>query len=325
MISNRIYTWILTIVFAALFIERAMRVRRLEEQLAAASASALSSEAVSPTSAEISPFTAGSGSSRDPRSAQRDLEVGEVQLLQELEAKRARGDLVLESDNPFEQRRMEEMRERFLKDSALTHAEEYERIFGESGLSPETSRQLQDYVVRITRSYANASSALGELKNAQENYKRRLKQLLSPEDYDKYWAFEADKPTEPQVSVLKKHLMDSHVDLDPALEATLKTLVRQSGAYMISVGIPRTILEGIPPSSSGEAYDATVGPRRIAELRRSRTEFVEQAIRFGLLEMVVKSLASYYDEAIDQREYSVKTTLKRMKEAESDWRAAKRE
>jgi hypothetical protein len=231
----------------------------------------------------------------------------EEELLAVLERK-MRGDFILEYEDPRQRRRAEQFKAQAVELHASRVAPEYSRIFGELGISQEVIPQLQQHISQIYKATVEAEFSMQQLLSAKNLYKVRLKEnILSPEQYSAYIAYEESKKGAREISALETFARERNLALDPKSEQAITELLQRTQAYTEKRWDGP--LDGLPEIVVGNEAAADYLNREIAQISENAVALLAMAQENNLPQDYIVLLKDYYDQIVASKRTTIENVL----------------
>jgi len=201
----------------------------------------------------------------------------------------------LASELPELKRRLDEQAEQGARHTRRERDAEYSALFAKLGIAPALREPLKDHLAEIHKARIRDGQASTQLAYAQSALESRLTQLLGPEKYGEYRAYEEGHRARQEWTALQAFATANQLTLgDPA---PLQRLIQAHEAYskttLFAVGGP---FDEMPDAISGSDVVPTL--ERRLETLKERAAGLLQAARPGFESSTIAALESYYGEQI---------------------------
>lgn len=245
-----------------------------------------------------------------------NADTDDLALAKLLARRRESGDYVLKLEDPLEQRVAREAISNLVSGFHATNSKSYMPLFEQFGVDQKTAEQLVSHITKIQEAYLHAESSIRQMRLAQADYDRRLKQLLPAEKYAEYAAYEDKKPAVEELKHIQAFAKSEGLPDLPALNDSIADVIRQIGTYA-------TRQTQIGPYTS--VPEAFVGSPELA-LQRMNDEMQALAEAAGRIRQIASAaglpsqtsemLVAYYTSEANRRAFSIER-LTRVTESEA--------
>jgi hypothetical protein len=205
----------------------------------------------------------------------------------------AAGDYVLSSEIPITRRANEEQVEKAAALAMQRREADYTDLFAALGLDAKTSAQLKHHLLQIYRAKVEASQALGQLAQAEDDFDRRARQVMD----GKYAVFRADEeayPARREVERFQEFAAGAGVPLTATQKTQLQQLIGESKAYSFGTlsewGGPYQ--DPIPPAA-GPAV-VTLLETQLARMQERSAQLSAAAEKSGFDDSTRAALKNYF-------------------------------
>ena len=154
----------------------------------------------------------------------------DIQETAELQSRKAKGEFILRNESPL-MRRSQALAFAAISLTRLTNnAQDYNSEFTKLGIDVECSRSLQRHIARIAQASLEVESALIQLLEARLTYDKRIRGLLTPDEYLAYKDYEESKPSVSAIAKIRRLIAAAGLpSLSQECESAVMHLVKTSG------------------------------------------------------------------------------------------------
>jgi hypothetical protein len=241
------------------------------------------------------------GTNNDP--SQAFITDGDIKTALEMNDRARHGEYILKFERPLDRKVMEAAIQGFAAKLGSNNAPNLGNALSHLGMAPENVQQLQVHNQKIILASLEAEQAIQQVLMARNDYDQRLRALLSPEAYSSYRAYEDFQPAVREYDSLKNFANQNSLQLDPAYEQQMLTLIQQAQAY--TSGWWHGPYDGIPPVGVGEEMVSRQLTDQIAQITQTAAQLKQNATAAELPEQYVDVLNSYYSNVIQGKQKTV--------------------
>lgn len=174
----------------------------------------------------------------------------ELKAMEELARRAHAGQYVLDSDNPYTVRKRKETLERRIAATVPRVTSDRETFLTTLNVSPDAISRLTNHAARITEASLALDPLLVEVSIAKVEYDSTMREVLTPEQYDKFKEFEMRQ------ALGKEWKRDGVENLDDLSLNDLKGISRSLEELGIREKTSSTYLPYEPEPSSGNRVTA---------------------------------------------------------------------
>ncbi|MCI0538227.1 MAG: hypothetical protein L0Z50_23720 [Verrucomicrobiales bacterium] len=191
----------------------------------------------------------------------------DLERVEQMEKRRAQGEYILQNERPTTRKFLDYDFGEIVAQATADNAGEYDQLFAQTGVAPESAEQLKAHLAKIHRASLEATVAIQQILQARQDYDERLRSTMNEENYQRYRQVEEAKPAHREYEEFQRFVEQQNTALDPQHEQALVGLVQTTQAYTSKSwhgpfdGLPQPVL-GTPKTSLSRGKN---------RLRRSRT------------------------------------------------------
>lgn len=189
-------------------------------------------------------------------------------------------------------------------------AAEYGDVFSRLGVDSGSSQKLQKHLVKIMRSEAEANTFVSVSKQARLDYDRRVRSVLSEEQYGRYRQYEDSKIALRTTEEVKKFASSDGIAINPETLNQVQGLIKETGAHsFVSQFTGSSPYHPAPIVGVGKAEGIAGYGEFVSNLGQNSGVLLEQATAAGLPEETLQLLQKYYSKETT----ALNTKIERMK------------
>ncbi|HEX7860793.1 MAG TPA: hypothetical protein VF773_10730 [Verrucomicrobiae bacterium] len=180
--------------------------------------------------------------------------------------------------------------------------------FAELGLPAEFAEQLETHRDKIMQASLQAELEIKQVQSARQEYEKRLRSVLSEEDYSKYLDFERRLPSSDEMEKIREFASNAGLALDYQAEETLTQLIGDAEAYtLVSWHGP---FDGLPDPRTGDEAVTQQMHEQKESITATSNVLLQNTKRAGISSEVQDMLAAYYQEQVRERERVIEALKK---------------
>lgn len=221
----------------------------------------------------------------------------------EMNKRKDQGEYLLNNERPTTRKFLDWDFSEIVARKAEQRAAEYDRLFAELGVKPETAEQLKTHVAKIQRAALEAEVAIDQLLTARRDYDQRVRSTMGEESYQRYRQVEDAKPAVREYQRLQEFAGTKNMPIDPQHEQALVGLIQQNQAYTARSW--RGPFEGLRQPIVGAENLIPATEQQIAQITERANQVVSRAAEAGLPENYKNLLASYYTEKVQEKKREI--------------------
>jgi hypothetical protein len=231
----------------------------------------------------------------------------------DLSERAARGEYILPMERPGERRMIETGIRNFAARIASNSAPELQAVLGRMGFSPEAAQELNLHQEKISWASLQVEVALQQLSQARQDYDKKIRSLLTRDQYAEYRQYEASRPAVAAYNDFKEFASSQGSQLNPDSEDESLRIIREAGAYtVISWHGP---YDGIPrPAVGDEAVVASLEEQG-EQLRGAEARLLESAASASIPPEQIDLFRQYYQSKITEIERAARSIQSRVASA----------
>ncbi len=220
----------------------------------------------------------------------------EMAAIMELAKKVSSGQYVLNSENPFVRRTLNESVTNHLAELVPGIISTRANYLSDLGVSPDTISRLTNHAAKIAEASLRYGVGFDDLQTAKALYISKVKNLLTPEQYDAYENLEKQQAVANQTDIKLSNF-------SPEDARSLVQLYESLGIDPVKASfLP---YEGLPGLIGGGPEVTNVYQRRIARLESAREALDAATLSNQYSPEVVSSLRTFFDSQVNQDRESI--------------------
>ena len=220
-------------------------------------------------------------------------------LLDALKVRRSKGEYVNQFEDPINRRMLKESIEKGVQILSAMNRTNLAPLFAQMGLSDERGELLQAHLSKINEAAMEVQSMHLQLQAARADYDKRVRSMLSPEDYEQYKLFEASGPARREYEHIQRFAERQNIRIPEDEREKLLGIIRQAEAYpKLSYLGP---YDGMPVVAVGKENVLKNAETLLAQVSEGANRALRLAVEQGLSETNRDLLFKYYDQDVQNR------------------------
>jgi len=234
---------------------------------------------------------------------------GEIAATLALEKRRDEGEFLLRDERPVFKKLQDHDFESITSQTASNNAEAYNRAFSTLGIPAEKSEQLQNHLAKIHKASLECEASIAQVMDARREYDKRIRSVLSEEDYSRYRQFEESKPAWNELENIQQFFVETgNSALNSQQQQTLASLIQTAKAT--EEGWWHGPYDPLPQVKMGKDEVLPWAERQLKQITESAGQVLGRLPEVGLPEEFRNLLRDYYANKIQQRQNAIEMISK---------------
>lgn len=233
-----------------------------------------------------------------PYLTEQDLEAAQA-----LNIRSRAGEYILQLERPTDRKATEAAMKDLVSKMASNKVPELGAVFAQLGMDPEKNQQLQKHAEKIMLASLEAEMGIQQVLTARADHDKRVRSLLSDEDYARYREYEGAQLAVREYGTLQEYAGQKNITLDPAYQQFVTALVQQANAYTDNYW--HGPYDGLAPVTVGREAVINRREQQVTQLTEAVNQLKQKAFEASLPEYYMSALDAYYKDKIQMKQARV--------------------
>jgi hypothetical protein len=220
-------------------------------------------------------------------------------LLDQLEERRTRGEYVNELEDPIRRRSMKESITKGAEMLAPANRTNLAPLFAQFGMDPDKTELLLQHVSKINEAAIEVGQTIQQLEKARSDYDKKIRSLLSPDDYNQYKQHEAAGAAREEFEKLSHFALEKGRIPPQDEREKIIAILQAAEAYPQQSYLGP--YDGLPNFAVGREHVLGLLERQLAEVNDGGNQALQLLSEGGFPEEITKLVSDYYTEEIRKR------------------------